>query len=59
MNRNEPNINPAWGDISANGSAKIYSSLDLFGAGNSVIINHYGVYYTLRITQFGKLILTK
>jgi hemin uptake protein HemP len=59
MNKNDPKINAAWGDLSANGPAKIYSSLDLFGASNSVIINHYGVCYTLRITQLGKLILTK
>jgi hemin uptake protein HemP len=59
MNKNDPKINAAWGDASANGPAKIYSSLDLFGASNSVIINHYGVCYILRITQLGKLILTK
>jgi len=33
--------------------------LDLFGTSNSVIINHHGICYTLRITQLGKLILTK
>jgi hemin uptake protein HemP len=59
MNKNDPKINAAWSDISASGSAKIYSSVDLFGASNSVIINHYGICYTLRITQLGKLILTK
>jgi hemin uptake protein HemP len=59
MNKNDPNVNAEWSDISANGPAKMYSSFDLFGASNSVIINHYGVCYTLRITQLGKLILTK
>ncbi len=59
MNKHDPKINAAWGDISENGPTKIYTSLDLFGASNSVIINHYGVCYILRITQLGKLILTK
>jgi hemin uptake protein HemP len=59
MNKNDPKINAAWSDTSGNGPAKSYSSLDLFGASNSVIINHYGICYTLRITQLGKLILTK
>jgi hemin uptake protein HemP len=59
MNKNDPKINAAWSDTSVSGSAKIYSSVDLFGASNSVIINHYGICYTLRITQLGKLILTK
>jgi hemin uptake protein HemP len=38
---------------------KTYSSSDLLGASNSVLIDHRGVIYTLRLTQFGKLILTK
>jgi hemin uptake protein HemP len=59
MNKNNLKVNTQWSGISVNGSAKSYSSLDLFGASNSVIINHYGVCYTLRITQLGKLILTK
>lgn len=59
MNKNDPKINAAWSDISVSDPAKIYSSLDLFGASNLVIINHYGFCYTLRITQLGKLILTK
>jgi hemin uptake protein HemP len=59
MNKSDPKINAAWSDISVSGPAKIYSSVDLFGASNSVIINHYGICYTLRITQLGKLILTK
>jgi hemin uptake protein HemP len=59
MNQNYPKANPELGHFSENGKAKIYSSLDLFGASNSVIINHHGVCYTLRITQLGKLILTK
>jgi hemin uptake protein HemP len=59
MNKNHPKTNTKLGHFSENGIAKIYSSLDLFGASNSVIINHHGVCYTLRITQLGKLILTK
>jgi hemin uptake protein HemP len=38
---------------------KIYTSSELLGASSSVLIDHRGVIYTLRITQFGKLILTK
>jgi hemin uptake protein HemP len=42
------------------GSAeKIYASKDLFEGASSVLIDHRGVIYTLKITQFGKLILTK
>jgi len=59
MNKNDPKVNPQWMDSSLNGLAKMYSSLDLFGTSNSVIINHHGICYTLRITQLGKLILTK
>jgi hemin uptake protein HemP len=59
MNKNDPKVNAESNDYSLNGLAKIYSSLDLFGTCNSVIINHHGVCYTLRITQLGKLILTK
>ncbi|MDO9013796.1 MAG: hemin uptake protein HemP [Polynucleobacter sp.] len=59
MNKNYPKSNIELGHFSENGVAKTYSSLDLFGASNSVIINHFGVCYTLRITQLGKLILTK
>jgi hemin uptake protein HemP len=59
MNKNNLKVNAQSSGISVNGPAKIYSSLDLFGASNSVIINHHGVCYTLRITQLGKLILTK
>ena len=59
MNKNNLKFNAQWSGVSENGPAKIYSSLDLFGTRNSVIINHHGVCYTLRITQLGKLILTK
>jgi hemin uptake protein HemP len=59
MNKNVPKINAESTEFPLNGLAKIYSSLDIFGTSNSVIINHHGIYYTLRITQLGKLILTK
>jgi len=59
MDKNNPKVNPQWIDSPLSGLAKMYSSLDLFGTSNSVIINHHGIYYTLRITQLGKLILTK
>jgi hemin uptake protein HemP len=38
---------------------KIHISADLLGQANSALIDHRGVIYTLRLTQFGKLILTK
>ena len=38
---------------------RIYRSEELFGSGSAIQINHHGVIYTLRITQLGKLILTK
>jgi hemin uptake protein HemP len=59
MNKNDLKVNSELNHLSLNGLAKMYSSLDLFGASNSVIINHHGICYTLRITQLGKLILTK
>ena len=59
MNKNDLKVNSELNDFSLNGLAKMYSSLDLFGTSNSVIIYHHGICYTLRITQLGKLILTK
>lgn len=38
---------------------RIYHSEELFCSESAIQINHRGVIYTLRITQFGKLILTK
>jgi hemin uptake protein HemP len=38
---------------------RIYRSEELFALESAIQINHHGVIYTLRITQFGKLILTK
>jgi hemin uptake protein HemP len=59
MNKNDPKVNSETKYFPLNGLAKMYSSLDLFGTSNSVIINHHGICYTLRITQLGTLILTK
>jgi len=59
MNKNDPKVNFEANDFLLNDLTKMYSSLDLFGTSNSVIINHHGICYTLRITQLGKLILTK
>jgi hemin uptake protein HemP len=59
MNKNDPKVNSETKHFPLNGLAKMYSSFDLFGTSNSVIINHHGICYTLRITQLGKLILTK
>jgi hemin uptake protein HemP len=59
MNKTDPKVKASSNDFPLNGLAKTYSSLDLFGTSNSVIIDHHGICYTLRITQLGKLILTK
>ncbi|WP_407675548.1 hemin uptake protein HemP [Polynucleobacter acidiphobus] len=37
----------------------VYRSEVLFGSKSAIQINHHGVIYTLRVTQLGKLILTK
>ncbi|MHA6915937.1 hemin uptake protein HemP [Ralstonia pseudosolanacearum] len=41
------------------GDARIMTSEQLFGGQNAVAIRHNGALYTLRVTRFGKLILTK
>ncbi len=38
---------------------KLFSSEDLFGNGNEVLIQHRGEQYHLRLTRNNKLILTK
>lgn len=38
---------------------KTYCSTQLFGNNSAILIDHRGILYTLRITQLGKLILTK
>lgn len=35
------------------------TSIDLFGAGRALLIEHNGEVYALRVTSRGKLILTK
>lgn len=37
----------------------VYKSEALFAGASAIQINHHGAIYTLRITQLGKLILTK
>ena len=37
----------------------VYRSEELFGSKSAIQINHHGLIYTLRVTQLGKLILTK
>lgn len=37
----------------------VYRSEELFGSKSAIQIYHHGVIYILRITQLGKLILTK
>ena len=59
MNKSDPKLNTKSGNFLVNAPAKLYSSSDLFGKSSSVAINHRGALYTLRITQLGKLILTK
>lgn len=38
---------------------KVLNSDDLFGMANELVIDHRGQAYRLRITNLGKLILTK
>jgi len=45
--------------LQARNAMRIYRSEELFRSENAIQINHHGVIYTLRITQLGKLILTK
>lgn len=45
--------------LQARNTMRIYRSEELFCSENAIQINHHGVIYTLRITQLGKLILTK
>jgi hemin uptake protein HemP len=59
MNRNHQNPRVCSDAPIQTGQEKIYTSSELLGASSSVLIDHHGVIYTLRITQFGKLILTK
>ncbi len=57
MTREEETLKPS-APISRN-DMWVYRSEELFGSKSAIQINHHGVIYTLRITQFGKLILTK
>lgn len=41
------------------GDTRVMSSEQLFAGQNAVAIRHNGAIYTLRVTRFGKLILTK
>ena len=53
-------ISSAANTLKSSGTeGRIYASEDLFGDASSVLIDHRGVIYILKITQFGKLILTK
>jgi len=47
------------GQLQARNAMPIYRSEELFRSESAIQINHHGVIYTLRITQLGKLILTK
>jgi hemin uptake protein HemP len=58
MNSNNSNL-PEYISFPPKDQEKMVLSADLFGGGTSLVINHHGLYYTLRITQLGKLILTK
>jgi hemin uptake protein HemP len=57
MTREEETLKPS-APISRN-DMWVYRSEELFGSKSAIQINHHGVIYTLRITQLGKLILTK
>jgi hemin uptake protein HemP len=41
------------------GDIRVMTSEQLFAGQNAVDIHHTGAVYTLRVTRFGKLILTK
>ena len=41
------------------GDTRVMTSDQLFAGQNAVAIHHNGSVYTLRVTRFGKLILTK
>lgn len=41
------------------GDTRVMTSEQLFAGQNAVAIHHNGAVYTLRVTRFGKLILTK
>jgi hemin uptake protein HemP len=41
------------------GDTRVMASEQLFAGQNAVAIRHNGAIYTLRVTRFGKLILTK
>ena len=41
------------------GDARVLTSEQLFAGQSAVAIHHNGAMYTLRVTRFGKLILTK
>ncbi|MCT7295382.1 hemin uptake protein HemP [Ralstonia sp. CHL-2022] len=41
------------------GDTRMMTSEQLFAGQNAVAIRHNGAIYTLRVTRFGKLILTK
>ena len=57
VTREEEKLKPS-APVSRN-DMRIYRSEELFGSESAIQINHHGVIYTLRITQLGKLILTK
>ncbi len=57
MTREEETLKPS-APISKN-NMWVYRSEVLFGSKSAIQINHHGVIYTLRVTQLGKLILTK
>ncbi|WP_426398077.1 hemin uptake protein HemP [Ralstonia sp. 25C] len=51
-----PSTEPAAVTI---GDTRVMTSEQLFAGQNAVAIHHNGAVYTLRVTRFGKLILTK
>lgn len=57
-----PEVSPATqADLTATaiGDTRLMSSEQLFAGRSAVAIRHNGAIYTLRVTRFGKLILTK
>ncbi|WP_296223164.1 hemin uptake protein HemP [Ralstonia sp. UBA689] len=54
-----PEVSPAQPVATAIGDTRLTTSEQLFAGRSAVAIHHNGAIYTLRVTRFGKLILTK
>lgn len=55
----ETSVPPSHATLPAAAKPPVTTSQALLGQGNTLLIEHQGALYTLRITRNGKLILTK